>query len=88
MKLAEAYEIIELKPEATDSEIKKQYRKLARQFHPDINPGDKVSEEKFKDISIANELLKRRDDIIEVNGKYITKKEYAKIDQTSKTIWK
>jgi curved DNA-binding protein len=42
---------------ATDADIKKAYRKLARKFHPDLNPGDKTAEAKFKDINEANEVL-------------------------------
>ncbi len=42
---------------ASDEEIKKAYRKLARQFHPDRNPGDKNAEEKFKEISQAHDVL-------------------------------
>jgi curved DNA-binding protein len=44
-------------PDASVDEIKKVYRRLARQYHPDLNPGDKVAEEKFKDISEAYEVL-------------------------------
>jgi DnaJ-class molecular chaperone len=42
---------------ATDAEIKKAYRKLAREHHPDLNPGNKAAEAKFKDINEANEVL-------------------------------
>lgn len=42
---------------ATDKEIKAAYRKLARKFHPDVNPGDKSAEDKFKEISEANDIL-------------------------------
>jgi molecular chaperone DnaJ len=42
---------------ASDEEIKKAYRKLARQYHPDRNPGDKKAEEKFKEISQAHDVL-------------------------------
>jgi curved DNA-binding protein len=43
--------------DATNEEIKKTYRRLARQYHPDLNPGNKAAEEKFKDISEAYEIL-------------------------------
>ncbi len=42
---------------ATDEEIKKAYRKLARKYHPDLNPGDKEAEAKFKELNEANEVL-------------------------------
>ncbi len=51
------YEILNLPKTATVEEIKKAYRGLARKYHPDLNPGDKVAEEKFKDISEAYEVL-------------------------------
>src|SRR5436305_10858008 len=50
---------------ATQDEIKKAYRKLARQYHPDKNPGDAKAEERFKQISVAHDVLgdadKRKD---------------------------
>ncbi|NOZ60112.1 MAG: molecular chaperone DnaJ [Calditrichaeota bacterium] len=52
------YEILGISREANESEVKKAYRKLALQFHPDKNPGDKAAEEKFKEISEAYEVLK------------------------------
>ena len=42
---------------ATDKEIKQAYRKLARKFHPDVNPGNKTAESRFKEINEANEVL-------------------------------
>jgi len=42
---------------ASDSDIKRAYRKLARKFHPDLNPGDKAAEAKFKEVNEANEVL-------------------------------
>ncbi|MFC1867551.1 molecular chaperone DnaJ [Thermodesulfobacteriota bacterium] len=47
------YEILGVKKKASQEEIKKTYRKLARKWHPDINPGNKEAEQKFKDISGA-----------------------------------
>jgi len=42
---------------ATDKEIKQAFRKLARKYHPDVNPGDKGAEAKFKEVNEANEVL-------------------------------
>src|SRR6202453_2684737 len=51
------YAILGIKKAATSDEIRKAFRKLARKHHPDVNPGDKKSEEKFKEISEANDVL-------------------------------
>src|ERR1700741_4981248 len=51
------YEVLGVKREASDEEIKKAYRKLAREYHPDRNPGDKKAEERFKEISQAHDIL-------------------------------
>ncbi len=51
------YEVLEIKKNATDDEIKKSYRRLAKKYHPDLNKGDKSAEEKFKEISEAYEVL-------------------------------
>src|SRR6188508_1417564 len=42
---------------ATDKEIKQAFRKLARKYHPDVNPGDKGAEARFKEVNEANEVL-------------------------------
>ena len=51
------YEILNVNRDANDEEIKKAYRKLAIQFHPDKNPGDQVAEDKFKEATEAYEVL-------------------------------
>src|SRR5256714_2582531 len=51
------YKILGVDKNASQKDIQKAYRKLARQYHPDVNPDDKLAEEKFKDINEANEVL-------------------------------
>src|ERR1700744_6315037 len=51
------YGALGVKKGATAEEIRKAFRKLARKYHPDVNPGDKKAEEKFKEISEANDVL-------------------------------
>jgi molecular chaperone DnaJ len=51
------YDLLGLKKNATDKEIKQAYRRLARQYHPDVNPGNKSAEAKFKEINAAYEVL-------------------------------
>src|SRR5882757_2517702 len=51
------YEVLGVKKGATADEIKKAYRRLARKHHPDVNPGDKSAEDKFKKITEANDIL-------------------------------
>src|SRR5271167_4864400 len=51
------YALLGVKKTATSDEIRKAFRKLARKYHPDVNPNDKKSEEKFKEISEANDIL-------------------------------
>ena len=51
------YEILGVKKSASADEIRKAFRKLARKYHPDVNPGDKAAEEKFKTLSEANDVL-------------------------------
>ena len=51
------YEVLGLQKGATDAEIKKAYRKLAKQYHPDLNPDDPGAAEKFKEVNEANQVL-------------------------------
>ena len=51
------YEVLGISKGASEDEIKKAYKKLARKYHPDVNPGDKEAEEKFKEINEANAIL-------------------------------
>ena len=57
MSKRDYYEILEVSKNASAEEIKKAYRKKAIQYHPDKNPGDKASEEKFKEAAEAYEVL-------------------------------
>jgi DnaJ-class molecular chaperone len=57
MDFKDYYATIGVSKTATDKEIKAAFRKLARKYHPDVNPGDKTAEAKFKEINEANEVL-------------------------------
>ena len=57
MPFIDYYKVLEIDKKATEAEIKKAYRKMARKYHPDLNPNDKVAEQKFKELNEANEVL-------------------------------
>ena len=61
MSKRDFYEILGVSKTATADEIKKAYSKVAMQFHPDRNPGDKAAEEKFKEAAEAYEVLSDSD---------------------------
>jgi DnaJ-class molecular chaperone len=71
--MKDPYETLGVARTATDKEIKDAFKRLARKFHPDLHPGDKTAEEKFKAISGANDFLKdkekrRRFDVGEIDA--------------------
>lgn len=55
------YEVLGISRNASDEDIKKAYRKLAKQYHPDLNPGDKTAEARFKEVNEAYEVLSDKD---------------------------
>src|SRR3954447_26409661 len=57
MATTDPYEVLGVKRDASESELRRAYRKLAKQFHPDLNPGKKEAEVKFKAINAAYDLL-------------------------------
>ena len=57
MAIPDYYKILGVPRGASDEEIKKAYRKLARKYHPDLNPGDKTAEARFKEIQEAYAVL-------------------------------
>ena len=56
--MRDPYEVLGVNRDASDEDIKKAYRKLAKQYHPDVNPGDKTAEEKMKEINAAYDAIK------------------------------
>jgi len=61
MAFIDYYKILGVSKNASENDIKKAYRKLARKYHPDLNPNDKVAEVKFKEINEANEVLSNKE---------------------------
>lgn len=55
--MKDPYQILGVSPSASQAEIKKAYLKLAKKLHPDLNPGNKNAEDRFKEVSAANDLL-------------------------------
>src|SRR5215211_6978349 len=59
MEKVDLYKVLEVSKEASQDEIRRSYRRLARKFHPDANPGDRKAEERFKEIQHAYEVLSK-----------------------------
>ncbi|HEX4999712.1 MAG TPA: DnaJ C-terminal domain-containing protein [Terriglobia bacterium] len=57
VKFKDYYDVLGVSRDATDDQIRKAYRKLARKYHPDVNPNDRTAEEKFKDLNEAYSVL-------------------------------
>lgn len=63
------YKILELAPGASDEEIKKAYKRLAKKYHPDLNPNNKAAEDKFKEVShAADMLLNKKEETSQAGG--------------------
>ena len=61
MAFIDYYSVLGVPKNASESDIKKAYRKLARKYHPDLNPNDKEAERKFKEVNEANEVLSHKE---------------------------
>ena len=56
--MRDPYEVLGVSRDASDEEVKKAYRQLAKKYHPDVNPGDKTAEEKMKEVNAAYDAIK------------------------------
>ena len=56
--MTDPYKVLGISPDATDEEVKKAYRTMAKKYHPDLNPGDKNAEQKMKEINEAYDRIK------------------------------
>ena len=52
------YKVLGVSPDASDEDIKRAYRRLAKKYHPDLNPGDKVAAQKMQEVNAAYEQIK------------------------------
>ncbi len=73
MQLRNYYEILGVSKDATNEEIKKSFRRLARKYHPDVNPGNEDAEEKFKDINEAYDTLSDESKRLEFDQRFFGK---------------
>jgi hypothetical protein len=81
MKYRDYYKVLGVEKTAPQEEIKKAYRRLAKKYHPDTNPGNKQAEDKFKEINEAYEVLEMR-----TNGKNMTPSGKTRILTTDTTL--
>src|SRR2546426_11371454 len=58
MKKRDYYEVLGILKSASEADVKKAYRRLARKLHPDVNPGDKTSQKKFQEVQEAYDVLR------------------------------
>ena len=58
--MTDPYTVLGVSRDASDEDIKKAYRTLAKKYHPDVNPGDKTAEEKMKEVNAAYDLIRRQ----------------------------
>ena len=56
--ISDPYQVLGVSPDASDEEIKQAYRKLAKKYHPDLNPGDEVAAKKMQQINAAYDQIK------------------------------
>ncbi|NJP05272.1 MAG: J domain-containing protein [Chloroflexaceae bacterium] len=84
------YAVLGIEPDASDQTIKQTYRKLARQYHPDVNPGDKQAEEQFKAINEAYQALgdpEKRRKYDQLRQQYQQWQQRGKADQFNWDQW-
>lgn len=84
------YSILGVKRDATELEIKQAYRRLARKHHPDVNPGDKSAEAKFKEINEAYEVLsnkEKRQKYDQYGDQWEHADQFAQAGRQGKTTW-
>ena len=59
--ITDPYKVLGVSPDASDEEIKRAYRRLAKQYHPDLNPGDEIAAKKMQEVNAAYEQIKNPD---------------------------
>lgn len=68
--MTDPYKVLGISPDATDEEVKKAYRTMAKKYHPDLNPGDKNAEQRMKEINEAYDRIKNANTASSANGGY------------------